>query len=55
MSSDTGYTVMKRPMQNKGNSFSDEELRSKKLRGLVPGGEPIPLDLKVEITMSQLR
>lgn len=51
----SGYSVVKQPMLNKGTSFTHSEREEKKLRGLFPGGDPIALSLKVDIAMAQLR
>ena len=49
------FHVVKLPTLNKGTSFSHEERELHNLRGLFPGGEPISLDLKVDVAMEQLR
>lgn len=46
---------MKLPMRNKGTSFTHAERAENGTRGLFPGGEPIALDLKVDVAMAQLR
>jgi hypothetical protein len=47
--------VTKRPELNKGTSFTDAERAAHGIRGLFPAGEPLSLDLKVEVAMTQLR
>ena len=51
----SGYALTKFPGLNKGSSFSLEERDSKKIRGLFPAGEPLSLDVKLDIAMEQLR
>eukprot|EP00607_Mallomonas_marina_P001556 CAMPEP_0182431436 /NCGR_PEP_ID=MMETSP1167-20130531/49244_1 /TAXON_ID=2988 /ORGANISM="Mallomonas Sp, Strain CCMP3275" /LENGTH=156 /DNA_ID=CAMNT_0024617779 /DNA_START=99 /DNA_END=566 /DNA_ORIENTATION=- len=43
------------PNLNKGASFTIEERNELKLRGLVPAGDPISLDTKVEVAITSLR
>lgn len=47
--------MLKNPFQNKGTSFTKAERDSLNLHGLVPAGEPLSLDVKVENAMVQLR
>jgi malate dehydrogenase (oxaloacetate-decarboxylating)(NADP+) len=49
------YMIVKTPMLNKGTSFSHAERDQANVRGLFPGGEPISLDLKVDVAMAELR
>lgn len=49
-----GYSILKTPTLNKGNSFSILERRRLGLNGLVPG-EPLSLDTKVELVIEQVR
>jgi hypothetical protein len=53
--SPAGYTVSKFPLLNKGTSFSQKDRDAHGLRGLIPAGDPLPLEAKVELTMEQLR
>jgi malic enzyme len=53
--SQNGYYLAKTPTLNKGHSFTHEERMEYGLRGLYPAGPPISLDLKVDISMEQLR
>jgi malate dehydrogenase (oxaloacetate-decarboxylating)(NADP+) len=50
-----GLMTVKQPMLNKGTSFTHAERDELHIRGLFPAGEPISLELKVEIAMAQLR
>ena len=50
-----GYALTRNPSWNKAASFTFDEKTALKLRGLFPGGEPISLDIKIDIAMSQLR
>jgi len=50
-----GFVLTKNPWNNKGHSFSVEEKDKLGLRGLYPAGESQSLDLKVEVSMEQLR
>ena len=54
-SSAGGFDVMKSPVKNKGSSFTVAERNSLGIRGLVPAGDPIPLETKVGLAMDQLR
>ena len=49
----SGYYELRTPLLNRGTSTP--EPRPQHLRGLVPGGAPIPLDLKVELCLAELR
>jgi malate dehydrogenase (oxaloacetate-decarboxylating)(NADP+) len=49
------YVLLKNSWKNKGTSFSNEERDSYGLRGLLPAGDPISLDVKVEASMKQIR
>lgn len=51
----TGFVLAKNPWLNKAHSFTPEEKDKLGLRGLYPCGEPLSLDLKVEVSMEQLR
>lgn len=42
-------------MLNKGTSYSQSERHDLAIDGLIPCGEPVPLDMKVEFAMDQLR
>lgn len=53
--SSRGYDVLRRPWVNKGASFSSRERICLGLRGLVPGGKPIPLHVKVSSALAQFR
>jgi malic enzyme len=46
---------MKNPWNNKGSGYSYAERDEKGVRGLVPAGEPLDLETKVELSMIQLR
>ena len=50
----TGYAALKSPWINKGTSFSAEERQGLKLRGLVPAGPPLSLEIKTAAAMEQL-
>eukprot|EP00607_Mallomonas_marina_P003678 CAMPEP_0182426338 /NCGR_PEP_ID=MMETSP1167-20130531/12819_1 /TAXON_ID=2988 /ORGANISM="Mallomonas Sp, Strain CCMP3275" /LENGTH=614 /DNA_ID=CAMNT_0024607687 /DNA_START=103 /DNA_END=1947 /DNA_ORIENTATION=+ len=50
-----GYTLLKLPNFNKGASFTREERNKLKIRGLVPAGDPLSLDTKVELAITSLR
>lgn len=50
---ESAYSQLRNPMLNKGSSFSPEE--KKLYRGLVPTGDTLSLDVKIEISMEQLR
>lgn len=50
-----GYTFLKNPLNNKGSSFTAAEKETSGIRGLVPAGEPLSLEDKVDIAMTQLR
>jgi malate dehydrogenase (oxaloacetate-decarboxylating)(NADP+) len=50
-----GYSLLKNPSANKGTSFTHEERKQYGIVGLVPGGEPLSLSVKVELVMEQLR
>jgi hypothetical protein len=47
--------MMRDPLSNKGHSFSYQERIDNQIDGLVPAGDPLSLDIKVEISMLQLR
>jgi len=49
----SGYYLAKTPFLNKGSSFMNEERNTLGIRGLFPAGEPLSLDVKVEIAMEQ--
>jgi malate dehydrogenase (oxaloacetate-decarboxylating)(NADP+) len=49
------FHILKNPLLNKGTSFTHIERQDLHLEGLVPCGEPLSLDLKVELAMNQLR
>lgn len=49
------FNLLKNPWKNKGTSFSKAERDSLGLHGLLPAGEPLSLDVKVENAMTQLR
>mmetsp|Transcript_235 Transcript_235/g.418 ORF Transcript_235/g.418 Transcript_235/m.418 type:complete len:569 (+) Transcript_235:71-1777(+) len=51
----TGFDVVKHPMLNKGSSFTRDEASSLGVRGLIPGGASISLELKVENAITELR
>ena len=51
----TGYNLAKSPHYNKGTSFTSTERNTLNLRGLVPAGEPIPLEDKVSNLMNLFR
>ena len=48
-----GYFDLKSPWKNMGSSTPSP--RPPKMRGLVPGGSPVPLEVKVKNAMEQLR
>eukprot|EP01031_Cornospumella_fuschlensis_P022956 gene22956-27936_t len=52
---DDPYKVLRNPTKNKGASFTPKERDEKHLRGLVPAGVPIPLDVKVHNALTYLR
>lgn len=45
--------LMKTPLWNKGSSFSRKERDLLGVRGLVPCGDPIPIDVKIKEAMNQ--
>jgi malate dehydrogenase (oxaloacetate-decarboxylating)(NADP+) len=49
------FLLMKNPWKNKGSSFSNKERDEHGLHGLLPNGEPLSLDLKVQLSMENLR
>jgi malate dehydrogenase (oxaloacetate-decarboxylating)(NADP+) len=49
------YVLLKNSWKNKGTSFSQEERDSYGLHGLLPAGDPVPLEVKVEASMKQIR
>lgn len=49
------YQLMKNPLKNKGSSFSEKERHDHHLQGLLPNGEPQTLEMKVELSMHNLR
>ena len=51
----TGYQLTKTPTLNKGKSFTPEETNKLRLRGLFPAGEPLSLELKIQVAMEELR
>lgn len=51
----SGYNIAKSPHLNKGTSFTTVEREILKLRGLVPAGQPISLDAKVDNLMELFR
>lgn len=51
----SGYQLTKTPTLNKGKSFTSKETDELKLRGLFPAGEPLSLELKIEVAMEELR
>lgn len=55
MKQDPYSHVLRNPIVNKGTSFSKKERDSLDLHGLIPGGEPLSLETKVEIAIEQLR
>lgn len=48
-----GFGWLKNPMWNKGSSFSEKERDRLGIRGLIPCGDPIPLNIKINIAMKQ--
>lgn len=52
---DPYHHVLRNPALNKGTSFSAQERDAYNLHGLIPGGEPLSMQTKVEIAMEQLR
>lgn len=50
-----GYHVLKTPTQNKYSSFTEAERGKLGLRGLIPAGGPLSLDIKVQLVMEQVR
>jgi hypothetical protein len=48
-----GYVIMTNPLTNKGMSFSDKELSELGVRGLIPGGTPLTLNVKTAIALEQ--
>ena len=51
----SGYYIAKNPVLNKGKSFTVAEQDKLGIRGLYPAGEPLSLELKVDVAMEQLR
>eukprot|EP01036_Dinobryon_divergens_P030628 gene30628-39901_t len=50
-----GFGLLRNSLLNKGMSFTKEEREQHKLGGLLPAGGPIPLEVKIETSMAQLR
>jgi hypothetical protein len=50
-----GITILQNPWTNKGRSFTKNEQPALHLEGLLPLGEPLSLDTKVDLAMKQLR
>ena len=48
-----GYSMLKNPLLNKGMSFTEKERVDYNLKGLLPAGPMIPLNLRVENAMNQ--
>jgi hypothetical protein len=46
---ENGYTLTKIPGLNKGASFTEGEKDKLKLRGLFPSGNPISLEVKLQV------
>lgn len=49
------FQLMKNPWKNKGSSFSPKERKEHSLEGLLPCGEPLSLETKVQLSIEQLR
>ncbi|CAE7589515.1 ME6 [Symbiodinium microadriaticum] len=47
--------LLNNPLWNKGSSFSRSERDTLEVRGLVPCGDPVPLEVKVDNAMKQLQ
>eukprot|EP01041_Mallomonas_annulata_P010647 gene10647-22228_t len=50
-----GYSLTKLPGLNRGASFTPKERDALKIRGLFPAGEPISLEIKLQVAMENLR
>jgi malate dehydrogenase (oxaloacetate-decarboxylating)(NADP+) len=48
-----GFGWLKNPLWNKGSSFSANEREALGIKGLVPCGDPLPLDVKINVAMNQ--
>lgn len=53
--SQSGYNIARTPILNKGKSFTQSEMDKFGIRGLYPAGTPLSLELKIEVSMEQLR
>jgi hypothetical protein len=53
--SQDAYHILKNPILNKGSSYTAQERDALGLHGLIPGGEPLSLETKVEVAIEQLR
>ena len=49
----SGYYMLRSPLMNKGRSFTEEERTQHNLRGLIPCGDIVSLEEKVEMSMEQ--
>ena len=49
------FRMLKTPLWNKGSSFSKRERDILRIRGLVPCGDPVPIEVKLDNAMKQLR
>lgn len=47
----TGYARMRTPLYNRGQSFSHAEREQYSIRGLVPAGDPLSLDERIDLVM----
>lgn len=55
MTAKNPFQLMKNPLKNKGSSFSKKEREEHGLEGLLPNGEPLSLELKVQLSLENLR
>lgn len=50
-----GYSLLKTPIFNKFSSFSESDRHKLGLNGLIPAGDPLSLEMKVQLVIQQVR